>query len=48
MQIEELSGYQICHLSNKMDNVLREKRVVLGLTQQNVADRAKITLQGCN
>lgn len=45
MQLEELSGYQTCHLSKKMESVLREKRVVLGLTQQNVADKAKIKLQ---
>ena len=26
-------------------NLLREKRVILGMTQQNVANKAKITLQ---
>lgn len=45
MQFEDLSGYNICHLSKDMKSVLREKRVVLGLTQQNVADKAKIKLQ---
>jgi len=45
MQFEDLSGYKICHLSENMKSVLREKRVVLGLTQQNVADKAKIKLQ---
>ena len=41
-----LDGYQIVHLNGGVrDGLLREKRVVLGLTQQQVADRAKIKLQ---
>ena len=38
-------GFQMVHFSNKMDDILREKRVVQGLTQQQVADRAKISLR---
>ncbi len=45
MNMIDLSGYQMCHLSNNMNGVLRERRVVLGLTQQQVADRAGIKLQ---
>lgn len=45
MQFEDLSGFQICHVSNKMDSILREKRVVLRMTQQQVADAAKISLR---
>lgn len=45
MEFEDLSGYQMCHLKDTMESVLKEKRVVLGLTQQQVADKAKITLQ---
>lgn len=41
----DLSGFKMCHLDNDMHSVLREKRVVLGLTQKQVADRAKIVLQ---
>lgn len=39
----DLSGFQMCHFDNK--SILREKRVVLGLTQQQVADKAHIVLQ---
>ena len=35
-------GFQVVHFSN---DILREKRVVHGLTQQQVADRAKISLR---
>ncbi len=38
-----LDGFQIVHL--KKNGILREKRITLGLTQQKVADRAKIPLQ---
>lgn len=37
------SGLLIVHFHEK--EVLREKRVILGLTQQQVADKAKIKLQ---
>ena len=36
MEFEDLSGYQMCHLKDTMESVLKEKRV---------ADKAKITLQ---
>ena len=39
----DLSGFQVAHLNN--GGILREKRVSLGLTQQQVADKAKIKLQ---
>ncbi len=45
MEQIDLSGFQMCHLDNDQHSVLREKRVVLGLTQQQVADRAGIVLQ---
>lgn len=37
----DLSGFQMCHLSDDAHSILREKRVILGLTQQQVADKAK-------
>ena len=43
MQFENLSGYQLTHFDNH--SILREKRVVLGLTQKQVAEKAKILLQ---
>ena len=41
----DLSGFQTVHLDKKNGSILREKRVVLGLTQKQVAERAKITLR---
>lgn len=41
MEFESLDGYQLLH--KNYSGVLREKRLVLGLTQQQVADKAKIT-----
>lgn len=41
---ESFDGYQIVHFSKC--GVLRERRVVLGLTQQQVAGRAGISLKG--
>lgn len=38
-----LDGFQIVHMNES--SMLRERRVILGLTQQAVADRAKIPLQ---
>ena len=39
-------GLQLCHLDGKKPgNILREQRVVQNLTQQQVADKAKITVQ---
>lgn len=39
----DLSGFQTCHLEEK--SILRERRVILGMTQQQVADKAHIVLQ---
>ena len=36
-------GYRLAHFKN--DGVLREHRVILGLTQMQVAEKAKIPLQ---
>lgn len=43
----DLSGFQICHVEDKNEtkNVLREKRLILRMTQKQVADEAKISLQ---
>lgn len=41
----DLSGFQMCHLSDDGHTILREKRLVLGLTQNQVADKAGIVLQ---
>mgnify|MGYP004699905799 FL=1 len=43
MEFESLDGYVMAHFDTK--SVLREKRVVLCLTQKQVAERAKIPLQ---
>ena len=40
---EDLSGFHIVNMQEH--SVLHEKRQILGLTQQAVADRAKIPLQ---
>ena len=40
-----IDGFQLCHLDDDAHGILREKRVVLGLTQQQVADKANIVLQ---
>mgnify|MGYP002512304243 FL=1 len=45
MEQIDLSGFQMCHLDDDQHSVLREKRVVLGMTQQQVADKAGIILQ---
>ena len=36
-------GFQVAHM--KDDGLLRERRVILGLTQMQVAEKAKIPLQ---
>ena len=41
----DLSGYQICHLDDDMHSVLYKQRVIHGMTQKQVAEKAKITLQ---
>jgi len=43
MEFESLDGYVMAHFDTK--SILREKRVVLGLTQKQIAERAKIPLQ---
>lgn len=45
MNYTDLSGYQIVHMDKKKGSILREKRVVQNLTQQQVADKAGIKLQ---
>ena len=45
MNQKELSGYQLCHLDRDMHNVLYEQRIVQGMTQRQVAERAGIQLQ---
>lgn len=40
----DLSGFQIAHLDEDMHSILREKRVIQRMTQQQVADKAKIKL----
>lgn len=46
MEFESLNGYQLVHTdAGKGDgNTLREKRVLLGMTQKQVAEKAKIAL----
>lgn len=41
----DLNGFKLTHVSDDMHGVLRERRVVLGLTQKQVADKAGILLQ---
>ena len=38
-----LDGFQLVHYSE--ENILRERRVILGLTQKQIAEKAKIPLQ---
>ena len=38
-----LDGFQMVHMEER--NILRERRVVLGLTQKQVAEKSKIPLQ---
>ena len=46
MDLEIMSGYHIAHLDDrKPGEILREQRVTQNLTQQQVASKAKITLQ---
>ncbi len=40
-----MDGFVIVHTQDKNDGLLREQRVVKGLTQQQVADKARIKLQ---
>ena len=45
MENMDLNGYLMCHADDDMHNVLYEQRIVHGLTQKQVAERAKVTLQ---
>ncbi len=40
-----MDGFVIVHTQDRNDGLLREQRVIKGLTQQQVADKAKIKLQ---
>ena len=41
----DLSGFKLCHLDDDMHSVLYEQRIVHGMTQKQVAEKAEITLQ---
>lgn len=41
----DLSGFRLCHVDGDMHSVLFEQRVIRGLTQREVAERAGISLQ---
>ena len=43
MENFSLDGYKLVHMSNK--GILQERRVILGMTQKQVAEKAKIPLQ---
>ena len=38
-------GYKMIHANAESGSILRERRVILGLTQQQVADKAGIKIQ---
>ena len=38
-----LDGFQIVHMEER--NILRERRIILGLTQKQIAEKARIPLQ---
>lgn len=40
----DFSGFQMCHLDDDMHSVLYEQRIVHGMTQKQVAEKANITL----
>ena len=44
MEFESLDGYQLIKADEEQRNILREQRENLGLTQQQVADRANIKI----
>ena len=45
MQYENLTGYSFVHLDKSNGSILKEKRKVLRMTQQEIANRANISLQ---
>ncbi len=40
----DFSGFQMCHVTDDMHSVLREQRIIHGMTQKQVAEKAKIQL----
>ena len=42
MEYINLTGFSVVHLDKDMHSILREKRLALGLTQRQVAEKAKI------
>lgn len=45
MEQFSLNGFSIIHTDKNQHSVLKEKRQILRMTQQEVADKAKISLQ---
>ena len=43
METISLDGFQLVHMDEK--SILHERRVILGLTQKQIAEKAKIPLQ---
>ena len=41
----DMSGFRVVHTQDKKDGLLKEQRLVNGLTQQQVADKAGILIQ---
>ena len=41
----DMSGFQLVHTQDKKDGLLKEQRLVNGLTQQQVANKAGILIQ---
>ena len=44
MEFESLEGYQLIKADKEPQNILREKRELLGLTQKQDADRANVKI----
>ena len=40
-----LEGFRVVHTQDKKDGLLKEQRVIKGMTQQQVADKAGILIQ---
>ena len=45
VKYEDLTGYSIIHMDKTAGSILREQRVTQRMTQAQVAEKAKITLQ---
>lgn len=41
----DMSGFRVVHTQDKKDGLLKEQRVIKGMTQQQVADKAGILIQ---